>query len=443
MLKMKPLFKFIFFFIIIMTCFCSESWAFKKACPSLDEFITEGSGGNCLLCSLYEYVFDLCKEIVELAWNSFAESLQSVVALGTAIYVAVFTLKNIGNFSQQDTGAYLSNDKTGIIPLMVKAAAVIWLLSDEGNTFLYSHLIGPVISDGLDIGSQLSSGGSLGASSGMSSASGVGELFDAVIIKMEEFNDSIYTVIAMGDLLWCLSFLPDGLADAHWGLAVSAFGIMVMGWLILIGVSFFLLDVVFRLAIACILLPFAVACGMSKLTSNYTKKNWNLFVNVFFSFVIIGVLIVFTIKMIEKAITADPTLQARLASGILNNSDAELIAEEFDVTAFLLLCLACTISFKLFLEIDPIVDKISNSKSVGSTGKKMGEVAGKTALAPVKAAGKFTVGATVGTIEAGAESVGKFIATSKPGMAVRGAMRKLGTVPDKLEKKIFGTSQYD
>ena len=123
----------------------------------------------------------------------FAAPLQGVVAVGASIYIAVYTLKNIASFSQQDSSAYLSNDKTGIIPLCVKVAAVVWLLSNQA--FLYNNLIGPVIGAGMAIGQQIAPGG-LGAGS-FSGTSDVNALFNAVINKVQEFNDQVYIVVAL------------------------------------------------------------------------------------------------------------------------------------------------------------------------------------------------------------------------------------------------------
>ena len=248
-----------------------------------------------------------CAQVVTGSWNAFAAPLQGVVAVGASIYIAVYTLKNIASFSQQDSSAYLSNDKTGIIPLCVKVAAVVWLLSNQA--FLYNNLIGPVIGAGMAIGQQIAPGG-LGAGS-FSGTSDVNALFNAVINKVQEFNDQVYIVVALGRMLLCLAFLPDSIIDWYWSLMPFGAVLYVFGWFILIGVAFYLLDVLFRLAVGCMLLPMAIACGVSKFTSSYTKKAWNLFVNVFFNFVMLGVLLQFTLQMILQAVAGNSEMQAQ------------------------------------------------------------------------------------------------------------------------------------
>lgn len=144
-------------------------------------------------------------------------------------------------------------------------------LAAEQSGILYNNLIGPVIGAGMAIGQQIAPGG-LGAGS-FSGTSDVNALFNAVINKVQEFNDQVYIVVALGRMLLCLAFLPDSIIDWYWSLMPFGAVLYVFGWFILIGVAFYLLDVLFRLAVGCMLLPMAIACGVSKFTSSYTKKH--------------------------------------------------------------------------------------------------------------------------------------------------------------------------
>ena len=379
-----------FFYFV---CTASVSRADDPMCPTLTEFIQEGTGGagggqtsdHCLLCGIYDVVMDACANVVVLSWNAFATPLQGVVAIGAAIYIAVYTLKNIASFSQQDPAAYLSYEKTGISPLCVKVAMVIWLLGNQ--SFLYSYIIGPVISAGLSVGGTISSaGGTLGVS-GFGDVSNVRTLFQAVIDKVREFNDNVYQIVALGRLFLCLAFLPEDIFDWYWSLIFFGAVLYVFGWFILIGVSFYLLDVLFRLAVGCMLLPMAIACGVSKLTSKYTKKNWNLFVNVFFNFVMMGVLLTFTMEMIMEAAGGSDELIAEhniQAGKQFTEADASALVENLDVSSFLLTTIACMVAFKLFMELEQLADKVSSTSSIGKLGKQSGALAHQFASAPIK-----------------------------------------------------------
>ncbi len=426
MIKIRTSIRYLFwslltFFISVMqagattdTFECkSASPDFTRCCPPYSEYLADGKGGNCLLCSIYEVIMDACARVVTLSWNAFAGPLQGVIVVGASIYIAVYTLRNLASFSQQDSSAYLSNDKTGIIPLGVKTAAVVWLLGNE--SFLYSHLIGPVIGTGLMIGQQISPGG-LGG--GFGSTNDVGSLFDAVISQVRSFNDNVYAIVAMGRMLLCLSFLPDGIINWYWSLVPFGALLYVFGWFILIGVSFYLLDVLFRLAVGCMLLPMAIACGFSKFTSSYTKSAWNLFVNVFFNFVMLGVLLTFTTKMIDMSVTGNSEMEGKLTEKIiLNKADIEAIVKNLSVMSFILTTICCMVAFKLFMEIEELADNVSSAKSVGKLGKQAGGIVGSTAKAvvskPMQQMGKIANAARLET--------GKTISDSKTGMRIRRA----------------------
>ncbi len=389
----------------------------KRMCPNLQEYINDGKGGNCLLCNIYKVIAKVCVSVVEISWDSFAVALQGVVSLAAAIYIAVYTLKNIGSFSQQDSAAYLSNEKTGIIPLGVKVAAVIFLLNSQ--EFTYSYIIGPVITAGMKIGIMITGEG-LGES--FMSTSNISALFDAVIQYIQKFNDQLYTVVALGRLLMCLAFLPDSILDWHFHLIPFGAVLYIFGWMLLIGTGFYLLDVLFRLAVACMVLPIAIACGISKITSVYTKKTWSLFVNVFFNFIMVGMILKFTIDMILEAMSGNSNLLRLLSEkSVLTDSDAKDIAKDISISSFLLTTICCMVAFKLFMEIENITDNVSSSTSVGKLGQKTGAMAAQVVQKPLTKVTREGIKFA----DTARREAGKEISETKPMLNLRSAGRKI------------------
>lgn len=396
-----------------------------KTCQTLNEIVSDGVGNKFLLTPAFETIVDATASLATSIWNQFSTILQGIVVLGAAIYIAVFTLKNIGSFSQQDTAGYLSNEKTGVIPLMFKVAVVVILLTNAGNTFLYEKLISPVIGTAMTVGSNF--GG--GISDSFSGASDVEGLFDSVITKAKEFNEDSYIIVAIGRLLMCLAFLPESIIDTYWSLLPFGFVLYAFGWLICIGIAFYMLDVLFRLAVACILLPFAIACSVSKLTSNYTQKTWYLFVNVCFNFMVLGFLIGFSVMVITEAMTGNDDLYNDLAANSnFTKSQVEKIVETLSLKSFILTFVCCMMIFRLFTEIENIADAIVGQKSsVGNmaqtTSAPIVKGAMTVATAPISAVGKAAV-----------QETGSTIKNSKAGRAVRRA----GANIKRSVKKFFG-----
>ena len=164
------------------------------------------------------------------------------------------------------------------------------------------------------------------------------------------------------------------------------------------------------------LLPMAIACGVSKLTSTYTRKTWNLFVNVFFNFVMLGMILEFIKDMILEAMSGSGDLRALLSKPTpITDSDAKDIAEKIEISSFLLTTICCMVAFKLFMEIESITDTVSSSSSVGKLGQKAGAITAQVVKWP---ASKVTKGA-LGFANTARLETGRRISEGKPATWLR------------------------
>ncbi|MBP3687509.1 MAG: hypothetical protein J6J35_03990 [Alphaproteobacteria bacterium] len=438
-----------FCFLFILLC-AQLAWADDEDSPKclpLWNYWFDGVEDNFVLQRPFKVIKETCARVADFSWNTFATPLQAVVGVGTAIYIAVYTLRNVGSFSQQDTMAYLSGDKGGVIPLGIKLAIITALLGNRD--FLYEYIISPVVIGGLDISSLICSQSLFTPSS--FAISDVRSLFDSVIKQAQKFNDQIFMIIAIGRILLCLAFLPGIIIDWFWWFIPFGAAFYVFGWLLLIGISFYLMDILLRLGVGCMMLPFAVACGISKLTIDYTKKVWNLFVNVAFNFIILGVVIEFTIQMIDYSVKAGTTVSAGMSLKALlrfdekitlTESDADLINDALGAEAFIIASICCMIAFKIFCGVGGLVDKISSTSSVGGEAQKLGAEAYNHTVKPVK--DKTKSWAKEG-LKAGAQEAGDSIAHSRPARAaarfkdnIKDKAKNLVGLDDKNDRDIWG-----
>lgn len=394
MMKISTLVKTICLSVAFWVAF---SFCAQASCLSLSECMEQGIGDNFILKEAYEIIAEAMVIVSKTSWLLFAKSLQAVVGLGTAIYIAMYTLRNVGSFSQQDTAAYLSNEKTGVIPIAVKMLIIVWLLGNQ--SFIYKYLISLAVTTCIEIGTIIGSRSGIGT---ISSPDNLADLFAFVINKVIDFNNSIYHIVATGQLLFRMSFVG-GILNIYWKTAMFAIPLWIYGWIIIIGISFYMLDVLFRLGIGCVVLPFAIACGLSKFTIDYTRKTWNLFMNVGFNFIMLGILIGFANEMINKCVGLEIPENKKL-----NEADIKYINDQLDLGVFVTIALCCMITFKLFMQIEQIVDKISGTSSVGKvgqeTGAKLGKLAKRAATKPSREAGKF--------VGAGAQVAGNKVSRS-------------------------------
>jgi len=381
-------------FVLYGILFSFPAYAGKE-CPNLEQYKIDGveswTDGTGWMLGIYNLIRDVCSIVADQSWELFSPGLQAVIAVGAAIYIALRTLKNISSFSQQDVAAYFSNEKTGLFLLMFKAAGLILLL--QNNDFVYQYLISPILIAGGTISSD-------GFGTEFETAADVRTLFNLVIDIAKNVNQQAYTIVAMGRLLLCMVWLPDGFLNWHWKMIPFGGATYIFGQLILLGISFYMMDILFRLGVGCMLLPMGIACGMSKLTSGYTKKLWNLFINVAFNFVILSIVINFTIEMIASALAGLAAGKVEVfLTGIVSEAAAEQMDKELTLGTFIIMALACLVAFKLFMDVEGITEKISSAKSVGkgaqkasaAVAKMAGNVAGAVAKQPgefLKAAGK-------------------------------------------------------
>lgn len=369
MIKISTLIKAICLSFVNLFIFSFCAYA-ADSCPTLREYMNDGIGDNFILKEGYEIIARATSSVAAFSWGKFAVPLQAVVGLGTAIYIAVYTLKNIGSFSQQDTAAYLSNDKTGVIPLAIKMTIVVWLLGNQA--FIYKYLIGLAITTCVEVGTLIGSSSGIG---NFDSPDNLKALFQFVIQQIISFNDSIYKIVATGQLLLCMALSPDSMIDYYWKTIPFGAALWIYGWMIIIGVSFYMLDVLFRLGVGCIVLPFAVACGLSKLTIDYTRKTWNLFMNVCFSFIMLGILITFTYEMISRCIGLDIP-----ENKVLNEADIKHINDNLDLGVFFITAICSMVAYQLFMQLESIVEKVSGTTAVGKVGQQTGAKFGKSTM---------------------------------------------------------------
>ncbi|MBR5154569.1 MAG: hypothetical protein IKW58_02475 [Alphaproteobacteria bacterium] len=435
MIKIINSLRFIFRSIFLSSFAPSLALAADEGtCPPLSEYISEGTGSNFLLNNAFEAITKSCSTVANISWNAFAEPLQAVVVLGAAIYIAVFTLKNIGSFSQQDFASYFSNDRTGIIPLMVKVAVVVILLTGDGKTFMYGSFIAPIVSASMNVGASF---GDFPAGGSFSGVSDVSSLFSNVLNKIRDLNGTSYKIVAMGRELMCLTFMPDSFLDKFWILLPFGVLLFLFGWFLCIGIAFYMLDVLFRLAVGCMILPIAIACGVSKLTSTYTQKTWMLFVNVCFNFMTLGIVADFSTKILENAMGGNTQIMSELTSNaILTEAQVQQLCEHLSKLGFtkgFVLTILCTlVIYKLFTEVEKIAENISGTSSVGS--KSGAQVSSATVAKGAIGAGKKL---RKGVIKSAANRVGHDISNLKPVVGLRAMGYNMKKGLKSRVKKVF------
>ena len=389
----------------LLTLVCVLFLSSCDDCPTVQYYLSNGTGeSNCFLCSFFKIITQTATNAANQSWDMFSYDLSQVVMVATVIYIAFFTLKSLGSFGKLDTPTYLSDDKKGVVILGFKMAVICVLLTDESKFFVNGILI-PMFVAGLKIGGELSNNGQFEFNPTINN--GWGGFFEKIYETVLMFNDSIYYIVALGKALNCHA--TNGFFLLDWDLLLLIYGafLFAYGWFLLIAVSFYIIDILLTLTFGAVLLPFGIAFYVSGQTMGYSKRIWQLFLNAFFSFIMLGVILCMIVNIIDagmgKGSPGAPTVTSFLSdfNKSFNDDQIESLSEELMETGrFFLTLIGLMMVGALVEQINELVDSITGGAiSSGSTGKSIGAAAMKPAVNVGQQAGKYAGDAALSGIK--------------------------------------------
>lgn len=373
------------------------------ACLTIQDNIS-----GCVLCGFFRILQQSAVHLADTSWQNLAKPLSILVLVIAAIYVAVNTLKMVSSFGKQNVADYLTSEKNGLFLMLFKATVIYFLLAN-GIDIILQYLIHPLISAAVEISYKL-------APSPVITAGTVKDLswngiFNMVISGVESFNQSVYMIVGLGEALACTATIG-GLF--HWQFLMLIYGTMifVFGWLLLAGISFYLVDIVIRLTFAAILLPVGIACAISKLSVTYTKNIWNLFLNVFFSLIILGIVLSITLQVVLLCVGgnlgASATVGAYQASFVraIDENSIHTVAAMIQSFGYFLLTAVCfCVIYQLVSQMGQLAEKISDTFGFTPASQAMAPIA-KAPLQDAKRIGSWAGGVATGTTTGLAKQIG-------------------------------------
>lgn len=384
---------------------------------------------TCPLCPLFEIILETDQNMATKSFSALATGFRNLIIIVMALYIALQTLLNVSAFTKQDAPKYLGN----LMKQGFKVLVAALLLSN--SDWIYQYVINPLMSAGLEFGvallfdQRLSSAFQVGSgSNGFSNGVISQELLDMVMTAIRMFNQKAAQLPAIGSALICISthaaakygVLPD------FSMFIEGALLWVFGWAILLAAGFYLLDSVVRFGIFCTLLPFLIASWPFKVTQQYVKTGWNIFMNSFFNFVMMGLIISVITELIGQAMTAGEGGFDALISAI-NGDKVDDLKEMMDISgaSFLVLIACCLFSFKMVGQINALATDIAGGGGSQSIGGKIGGTAAQAATGVAKAGGR--AGKAVGGFMYEASHAKDAVRNVKQGIA-----RGLGKVGSKF-----------
>lgn len=397
---------------------------------------------KCFLCPLFGILFGAVQSMSTNSYNTLAQGFMNLLLIGFALYVSYVTLKQVSSFTKQDAPKFIS--ELLVISFKVMLAYLILKHIDQFYYLVLEPLLGAAMDFGAAFLFRSSSSGSDSAFMTCNSAKSLPEgvtvmagfystaLFAKISCFITAVQQELAVASSIGSSMMCVARNEGagtfGFPD--FTMMISGLIIWVFAWLVTLAFGFYLIDAVVRLGIVGGLLPFLIACWPFKMTSGYTKKGWNMFMNTFFTFVFLGLVVSVNIELGMQSMTGGEGGAEKIMD-LVNKNEIKPLLDIMDIglMGLLFMILCCLFGFKLCAEAVSLAGQMSESQqgnigaqlgSLGAGAAKWGaKTAGKGALKAGKAVGKFALMATPAgrAVMAKKESIGKslFQGASKAG----------------------------
>lgn len=326
-----------------------------RGCVPLPAKLAESR--SCIYCPLFKTIFNAAQSMSTKAYDKLAGPLANVMLIGFAIVIAFMVLKNVSSFTKQDAPKFV----TELLVNMFKVLVAYYMLKNAN--IVYGYIVGPVLKAGFEFGSSL-----LFAEKKYLAACDVSKTLQNVsngvmpaylYTNLDCFIRAVQAEVAVpqsvGSSLMCVarnagkeSIGPVRNVLWDFGMMFQGFAIWVMGWIISLAFAFYLIDATIQLGIIGALMPFLIACWPFKATRNYTSKGWGIFMNTFFVYVFMGLVVSINVELLGQGLTGskggfDAIMKA------LNGNNVQELKELLDIgfAGFLVLVACCLFAFKL------------------------------------------------------------------------------------------------
>lgn len=326
-----------------------------RGCVPLPAKLVESR--SCIYCPLFKTIFNAAQSMSTKAYDKLAGPLANVMLIGFAIVIAFMVLKNVSSFTKQDAPKFV----TELLVNMFKVLVAYYMLKNAN--IVYGYIVGPVLKAGFEFGSSL-----LFAENKYLAACDVSKTLQNVsngvmpaylYTNLDCFIRAVQAEVAVpqsvGSSLMCVarnagkeSIGPVRNVLWDFGMMFQGFAIWVMGWIISLAFAFYLIDATIQLGIIGALMPFLIACWPFKATRNYTSKGWGIFMNTFFVYVFMGLVVSINVELLGQGLTGskggfDAIMKA------LNGNNVQELKELLDIgfAGFLVLVACCLFAFKL------------------------------------------------------------------------------------------------
>ncbi len=356
---------------------------------------------SCIFCPLFKTLFTAVQNMSTKSYNALAQPLANVVLVAFSLVVAFMVLKNVSSFTKQDAPKFI----TELLVNIFKVLVAFYML--KNSNIVYNYIIGPILKAGFEFGSSLlfEKGNSYLASCktpDLTNSAMIGVIPTYLYSNLDCFIKAVQAEVSVPqsigstlmcvarnagkenvgpvrNLLWDFSMMFQGLA------------IWVMGWIMSLAFAFYLIDATIQLGIVGALMPFLIACWPFKATKTYTSKGWSMFMNTFFVYVFMGLVVSINVQLLGQSLTGgnggfDEIMRA------INGNEVTKLKDLLDIgfSGFLVFIACCLFAFKLTGQASSLAGSMGHGGGP-QIGSNIGGLAANTATKGVQGTAKFGI----------------------------------------------------
>lgn len=370
---------------------------------------------SCLFCPLFDVIFSAIQSSSTLAYNKMGKPLSLLVLIGLSIWIAIMVLQNVSSMTKQDAPKFLndlfkSSFKIVITFLLLRYSAII-----------YGIIIGPLLKAGFEFGTAFLTSAQNAPSSTLSGCSkalthiGAGSssgvlpqyVYENLNCFIKSVQYELATSQAIGSSLMCVStnaalgnFGPVARVMPDFMMMFQGALIYIISFILSLAFGFYLIDATVQLGIFGMILPFLLLCYPFKITKNYFDSGVKVFMNSWFIYVFMGIVVNITLQLIGQGLTGGKGGFTEIEDAI-NGNDVKKLQDLLDIgfSGFLVLLACCVFGVKLMQKVESLAGKFSGGLNLG-IGNKIGGLAASGATGAAKESVKL--GGNIASSAAGA-----------------------------------------
>lgn len=387
---------------------------------------------KCYSCVIIKTLIETFLNACSKAYDITSEAGVKLLVLGALVWMAFFVMKNVSSLSNIEPGAMMNTLTVFLFKVMVA-----YILITSGLGVLIKYTINPLLTAGADFGiafmsvtSDISGAPELNANyavtvptisapdGGAATEIVSSDVMNRIMFFAQNLDKNVSTNLVIGHAMTCWS-MKGGAWDFEYFKMVNLWlwfcGALIwfVGFMLTLGIGYYLLDISFKLGFAIMALPVVIGLWPFNVTKGKVTAVISIMLKAAGTFVFLALTTTYALAMIDVALRDVPTLFDKIEKG-----ESEWISNTFDLTGpyFLIILFVYLYSMKLISStVSDYVDKFFKDSVFGGAdpmhGKltQMTDFAKQQAMRPVKWAGGKASDAVKKQVTEGAAKAGKFV----------------------------------